>query len=567
MSIVPALHLPDNEYLTTPEREEVLREEYNLMRDDHVLPPSDSNTVDENMGAVEGFLRRYLSTSPPPITADDPPDGSAVQADEPSETTALLPDRLSSRTSGATSLAGEESWEAAVLSGKIQTTWRRETQILVRYSRPLVVTFLLHYSLLIAGIVAVGHLGTMELGAASLANMTANITGYAVYQGLATSLDTLCAQAYGSGRKDLVGLQMQRMIYFLWLATIPIAALWLCSAAILRRIIPDPALADLAGLSLRILVLGAPGYAAFEAGKRFLQAQGLFSATLYVLLVCAPLNAFLSWLFVWKFQWGFVGAPIAIVVTENLLPLGLLLYVVVVGGRECWPGFTWRAMNNWGPMIRLALPGLLMVEAEWLAFEILTLAASYFSNTHLAAQSIISNVLALMYMVPFPISIAASTRIANLIGAALSNAAKTSIRVSLVASGIVGLLNASLLFLLRSYIPRLYTNDPAVIALVARILPIGATFQLFDALAACCNGVLRGLGRQSIGGWVNLFAYYAIAMPISFGTGFGLHWELAGLWTGPAIALAVVATVEGWFIYRTKGEEVVEEARKRNLLL
>jgi len=37
-------------------------------------------------------------------------------------------------------------------------------------------------------------------------------------------------------------------------------------------------------------------------------------------------------------------------------------------------------------MVRLALPGLLMVEAECLAFEILTLAASYFGTSHLAAQ-------------------------------------------------------------------------------------------------------------------------------------------------------------------------------------
>lgn len=59
-----------------------------------------------------------------------------------------------------------------------------------------------------------GHIGVAELGAASLGSMSANISGYAIFQGLSTSLDTLCAQAYGSGRKKLVGLQMQRMIYF-----------------------------------------------------------------------------------------------------------------------------------------------------------------------------------------------------------------------------------------------------------------------------------------------------------------------------------------------------------------
>jgi MATE family multidrug resistance protein len=80
-------------------------------------------------------------------------------------------------------------------------------------------------------------------------------------------------------------------------------------------------------------------------------------------------------------------------------------------------------------MIKLALPGLIMVEAEYLAFEVLTLAASYFSVTHLAAQSILSTLTALTFQIPFSISIAASTRVANLIGATLSDAAKTSAKV------------------------------------------------------------------------------------------------------------------------------------------
>lgn len=411
--------------------------------------------------------------------------------------------------------------------------------------------------------------------------MTANITGYAVYQGLATSLDTLCAQAYGSGRKKLVGLQLQRMVYFLWLITIPISIIWLSGTAILSAIVPEKETARLAGLYLKILLVGAPGYAAFESGKRFLQAQGLFSATLYVLLICAPLNALMNYLFVWQFGWGFVGAPIAVSVTENILPLCLFLYVRFVDGGECWGGFEKRALRNWGPMIKLALPGLVMVLAEFLAFEILTLSASWISTTHLAAQSVLSTVAALTFQIPFPISIAASTRIANLIGATLSDAAKTAAKVAFCAACLVGIFNATMLSTLRGYIPALFTNDKDVILVVAGLLPLCAAFQLFDALATNCNGMLRGLGRQEIGGYVNLFAYYVIAMPISFGTGFGLKWGLYGLWAvsclrvlsfetyanlkkGPAIALGVVASIEAVFLYKTSWERAVEEAHKRN---
>jgi len=217
-------------------------------------------------------------------------------------------------------------------------------------------------------------------------------------------------------------------------------------------------------------------------------------------------------------------------------------------------------------MIRLALPGLLMVEAEWLAFEILTLAASYFGTTHLAAQSVLGTLTSLTFQIPFPISIAASTRIANLIGATLSTAARTSAKVVVVIAFGVGLLNVILLSSLRNYIPQLFTSDPDVIALVARILPLCAAFQLFDALAANCNGVLRGLGRQEVGGWVQLFCYYGVAIPISMGTAFGLHWKLYGLWTGVAIALGLVTGIEGVFLYRTSWERSVEDAKRRNAM-
>ena len=88
-----------------------------------------------------------------------------------------------------------------------------------------------------------------------------------------------------------------------------------------------------------------------------------------------------------------------------------------------------------------------------------------------------------------------------------------------------------LLSTLRDWIPRLFTPDEEVIELVARLLPLCAAFQLFDALAANCNGILRGLGRQEIGGYVGLFAYYVVGIPISFGTGFGAGWGLWGLWS------------------------------------
>ena len=292
---------------TKTERVEARNEERSLLRDNNVIPPKHPQRGEGSDSIVRRLKKKVSSIGVPGG------DRKVVRSDEDEAACAAV-DGSSPDISPTAPLLGDpelpyggqdspeninKKWEEAVAAGKIHTTWQREAKVLSRYSAPLVVTFLLQYSLTVASIFTVGHLGKVELGAVSLASMTANITGYAIYQGLATSLDTLCAQAYGSGRKKLVGLQTQRMVYFLWTITIPIAVIWLCAEPILKTIVPEKDVAVLAGQYLKIILIGAPGYACFESGKRYLQAQGLFSASLYVLLICAPLNAFMNWLFVW----------------------------------------------------------------------------------------------------------------------------------------------------------------------------------------------------------------------------------------------------------------------------
>jgi len=193
------------------------------------------------------------------------------------------------------------------------------------------------------------------------------------------------------------------------------------------------------------------------------------------------------------------------------MPILLFLYVRFVGGMECWPGFSTKAFRNWGPMVRLALPGMVMVMAEFLAFEILTLASARISATHLAANTVLQSLTVLTYQLPFPVAIAASTRVANFIGATLPDAAKVTAVVTVVIGAILGIFNMVMLSALRDYIPRLFSSDTDVIQLAAKTLPVTASFQLFDALAAQMNGLLRGLGKQEVGGYINLFAYYAVS--------------------------------------------------------
>lgn len=348
---------PQAAFLTHAEMLQSRNEELSLLRDNHILPPK--HPVPEHESWPRRLYKKLFSTKVP--LKEYPDEESSIHhpplSRVVSETSALLSDNgnAASYSQHEIQAAVDEQWEAAVAAGHIKTTWQREAKTIAVYSRSLVVTFLLQYSINVASIFAIGHIGKIELGAISLATMTANITCSAPFQGLATSLDTLCAQAYGSGHKTLVGLQIQRMTCFLFLLFIPLVALWLNATEILALMMPEYRTAELAGLYLKVYLLGVPAFIVFEGGKRFVQAQGLFHATTYVLLITAPLNAFMNWFFVWHLGWGFVGAPISVVITQWLTPILLVAYVYFVDGKQCWGGFSKRALTNWGELFLLGL--------------------------------------------------------------------------------------------------------------------------------------------------------------------------------------------------------------------
>ncbi|KOS18348.1 Ethionine resistance-conferring protein 1 [Escovopsis weberi] len=560
--------LSEDEPAMTPlERKQSRQAEASLLRDNHVLPPKPHTT---EQGILSRLYRKVVpsSSKPAPIDDDDDDDDDGYTETAPArsaghEAPGEASPLLDSSSSDASRV--DEQWEDAVQAGLIRTTWQREMKTLLSYCAPLIITFSFQYSINVAGIFAVGRLGTVELGAISLANLSQSITFLAPAQGLATSLDTLCAQAYGSGHRQLVGLQCQRMACFLLLCCIPVALLWLFAAeAILLRLVPESEIALLSAMYLKVMVFAIPGTILFECGKRFTQAQGLFKATTYVLLFAAPFNILLTYIFVFQLGYGFVGAPMAIAVTDNLLPLLLFTYIYFVDGRQCWGGFSKRALTNWWVMIRLALPGMIMVEAEWFAFEILTLLASRFGANYLAAQSAITTLGSIAFQLPFPMSIAVSTRVANLMGAGLVDAAKVTARVAFVIHFILGIANWVLFTGFRFQLGQLFSNDPAVIAIVAAVLPIPAILQFFDSICTGAHGLLRGIGRQAIGGPANLIAHYCISLPLGIALAFGLDWKLQGLWAGITVGLAAVGIVEYAYLVKSDWQLAAGEAAARN---
>lgn len=96
-------------------------------------------------------------------------------------------------------------------------------------------------------------------------------------------------------------------------------------------------------------------------------------------------------------------------------------------------------------------------------------------------------------------------------------------------------------------------------------MPVLALFQLSDAGCALANAVLRGLGRQDIGGYVNLGVYYLVAIPVAFALCFGPpKLDLMGLWIGCLVGSCLIWMIEGTYCRMWKWQKAVDESRGRD---
>ncbi|GAA5824860.1 hypothetical protein JCM11251_005370 [Rhodosporidiobolus azoricus] len=485
-----------------------------------------------------------------------------------SETTPLL--ATSAPSTGLTTAADEAAFrQARKLNDDARNAYSSEARTVLGYTVPILSTHFLEFSLTASTVLFLGHLGETELAAASLGNLTNNMLALSVIQGFCAALDTLCPQAYTSDRPKMTSTFAIRT----WLITCVIfvfqaLAFWFSEPVLVKWLRQDPDVARLAAQYLRILILALPSYAGFEVIRRWLQAQGLMTAPVIALVVAAPINLILNYFLVWgpidSLRLGFIGAPIATVVSINIMLVTLVVYSIFRAPREAWGGFNASAFQDLGLNVKLGLAGVAMVGSEWWSWEIVGLATSFLGPTALAAQSVLLTSASAFYQFQYALSVAAAVRIGNLLGAQKPHLARVASRVTITAAIIISAVNSVLLVLLRNKWGNLFSSDPEIIAMVAKVLPLVAAFQLWDGLSGAMGGVLRGAGKPTLGAIINTASYYVIGLPLGLAVTFaGPHWGLNGLWLGLTAALTFTGVSSTCIVWQMDWEAESEKTRQR----
>ncbi|TVU32455.1 hypothetical protein EJB05_24186, partial [Eragrostis curvula] len=412
----------------------------------------------------------------------------------------------------------------------------------LRLALPLAVACLLQKIILTISLMFVGHLGELALAGASLATSFAGATGFYLMMGMSSCLDTLCGQAFGAEQHRLVGVSKQRAMLVLGLVSIPVAVVWAFAGEILVWFRQDPEIAAGAGRYLRRLIPAVFLFGQLQCHVMFLQAQNIVVPVMMSSGITVGVHVAVCWLLIHRLGLGVNGAALGIVVSYFFNMSSLALYVRL--GPSCkktWTGFSREAFRGIPAFLKLAVPSALMLCLESWAFELLTLLSGLLPNPKLetAVLSICFNTYILVFMVPLGLGFAVSIRVSNELGAGRPQAARLATRVVMLLAFSMSFFVALVLVLLRNRLGYVYTNVEEVALYSSKIMPIFAACFFFDSIQCVLSGVVRGCGRQNIGAFINLAAYYLVGIPAASIFAFVFHLRGKGLWFGIFCGVAV----------------------------
>ncbi|TVU32467.1 hypothetical protein EJB05_24198 [Eragrostis curvula] len=405
----------------------------------------------------------------------------------------------------------------------------------LRLALPLAVACFLQKIILTISLMFVGHLGELALAGASLATSFAGATGFYLMMGMSSCLDTLCGQAFGAEQHRLVGVYKQRAMLVLGLVSIPVAVVWAFAGEILLLIRQDPEIAARAGSYVRCMIPTLFLFGQLQCYVRFLQSQNLVVPVMLSSGITAALHVAVCWLLVRRLGLGASGASLAIVVSNFFNLSFLAIYVRLSPScKKTRLGFSWEPFHGILGFMKLAVPSALMMCLECWAFELLVLLSGLLPNPKLetAVLSICFNTYVLAFMVPTGLGFAVSIRVSNELGAGRAQAARLATRVAMLLSFSLGLFLALVMVLSRKRLGYVYSNVEEVAMYFSKMMPILAVCFLFDSMNSVLSGIVRGCGRQNIGAFINLPAYYVVGIPAATIFAFFCHLRGKGLWFG-----------------------------------
>ncbi len=377
-------------------------------------------------------------------------------------------------------------------------------------------------------------------------------------QGMLMAVTPLVAQTLGADSRGAVGHFLRQGAWLaLFVAALLMAVMYGISLGVLHMDSVEPELARLTSGYLQATLWGLPGLMLYCVQRAFLEGHGRTRPAMLAGFVGLGVNIPLNFVFVF----GLLGAPALGGVgcgVASAAVCWVMSFVMFLSVR-CFKPRAWRFEALQPSLVlrvaRIGLPGAFAMLVETLSFAIIAVLIAPLGTAVVAGHQVAMNVSGLVFMLPLSLGVAATIRVGSNLGEGDLAGARTARRTALcLALGMAALTASGLLFG-RRYIPLIYTDDAAVIALASILLVYDAVYQFSDAAQVVSMAALRGYNDTRAIFGIAFVSYWLISLPLGYGLAL-TSWILPrplgveGFWVAIIFGLTCAAFLVLWRLAR-----------------
>lgn len=351
---------------------------------------------------------------------------------------------------------------------------------------------------------------------------------------------SLVARALGAGEKEraqAVFLSAHVLALCFWAA---LALLFTLGGKLAIDLAADHD-ANLAAQGWRFMAIsiyGAPITFFLSLEGDALRSEGKAGLMAMLAVVATLLNIGFNYLLIGLMGYGPAGSAAGTLAAQALglaVVLGLRLSGRLPLTFVAPAGF--RPLAPWGAIVRLGLPpalsflGIAIGSAAIIA-NVQAWAGAHYADT-IAAYGIITRILSFAFLPLLGLNLAAQSIAGNNYGAGLYHRSDRTAGVALAAALLYAVAIEAVLLLFPAAVGRLFVNNPAVIAEIARILPYAIMTYVIFAPMNVLSGYFQALGQAGMAGMLSLTKPYLLTVPLVIVLPFVLGET--GIWlAGPA---------------------------------
>nr|XP_018621872.1 protein DETOXIFICATION 40-like isoform X2 [Nicotiana tomentosiformis] len=383
---------------------------------------------------------------------------------------------------------------------------------------------------------------------------------------MGSAVETLCGQAFGAKKFDMLGVYLQRSTILLTLTGILLTFVYIFCKPILIFLGESERIASAAALFVYGLIPQIFAYAFNFPIQKFLQAQSIVAPSAYISAATLALHLVMSWVVIYKIGLGLLGASLILSLSWWIIVIGQFVYIVKSERcRQTWKGFSLQAFSGLPVFFKLSAASAVMLCLETWYFQVVVLLAGLLENPELSldALSICMTISGWVFMISVGFNAAASVRVSNELGARHPKSAAFSVIVVTSWSFILSVIAAAIVLALRNLISYAFTGGEVVAAAVSDLCPLLAISLILNGIQPVLSGVAVGCGWQTFVAYVNVGCYYIVGVPVGVLLGFHFKLGAKGIWSGMLGGTVMQTIILIWITARTDWNKEVESAQYR----